>query len=284
MGWPVEHSLSPAMHNAAFAELGLDWVYLPLPVRPGDVELAVKGLVALNFVGSNVTMPHKETVMRYMDELSDAAQTIGASNIIHIRDGKLFGSNADPGGFLNSLQEAGCHPRGMRVAMLGAGGAARSVVYALARAGADSVVVFNRTVERAAVLVADMAGLFPVHALSFEPLTKEALATLGDKADLVVNTTSVGMYPHVAACPWPEDVPMPGNAVYYDAVYNPLETVFLARARAAGATAMNGLGMLIHQGALAFETWTGQPAPIEVMRQACFSGGLEPRATREGTP
>jgi shikimate dehydrogenase len=272
MGWPVEHSLSPAMHNAAFAELGIDWAYLPLPVQPNHVEQALKGLVALNFVGSNVTVPHKQAVMRYMDELGEAAQITGAVNTIHIQDGKFFGYNTDPYGFLNSLKEAGCHPQGMRVAVLGAGGAARAVVYALARAEVDSAIVFNRTAERAAFLVDDLADIFPDSSLSFKALTREALATLGNKVDLVVNTTSAGMYPQVDTCPWPEEVPIPHNALFYDLVYNPLETVLLACARAAGATAIDGLGMLVHQGALAFEKWTGEQAPVEVMRQACLSG------------
>jgi shikimate dehydrogenase len=272
IGWPVEHSLSPAMHNAAFAELGIDWAYVPLPVQPGDVEQALRGLVALNFGGSNVTIPHKQAVMRYMDELGDAAQITGAVNTIHIQDGKFFGYNTDPYGFLNSLKGAGCRPQGMRVAVLGAGGAARAVVYALARAEVDSVIVFNRTAKRAAFLVDDLTDTFPDSRLSFEALTREALAALGNKVDLVVNTTSVGMYPQVDACPWPEEVPIPTGALFYDLVYNPLETVFLTRARAAGATAIDGLGMLVHQGALAFEKWTGQQAPVEVMREACLKG------------
>ncbi|MBN1994827.1 MAG: shikimate dehydrogenase [Anaerolineae bacterium] len=272
LGWPVEHSLSPAMHNAAFAEMGLDWAYVPLPVQPGDVEQALKGLLALNFVGSNVTVPHKQAVMRYMDELSDAAQITGAVNTIHLRDGKFIGSNTDPAGFLNSLHEAGCWPRGLRAAVLGAGGAARAVVFALAQAEVGAVVVFNRTAERAAFLVDDLADVFPDSRLSFEALTRETLLKLGNRVDLVVNTTSVGMYPQVDTCPWLEDVPMPGNAFFYDLVYNPLETVFLARARAAGATAVDGLGMLVHQGALSFETWTGRQAPLQVMRRACLQG------------
>jgi shikimate dehydrogenase len=272
MGWPVEHSLSPAMHNAAFAAVGLNWTYVPLPVQPGDVEAALKGLAALNFVGCNVTVPHKQAVMRYMDELNEAAQITGAVNTIHLRDGKFCGANTDPSGFLNSLREAGCQPGGMRAVVLGAGGAARAVVYALAQAEADSVMVFNRTAERAAFLVDDLADAFPDSRLSFEPFTSAALAALANRVDLVVNTTSVGMYPRVDACPWPDDVPLPSNALFYDLVYNPLETVFLARARAAGATAIDGLGMLIHQGALAFETWTGRVAPLEAMRQACLRG------------
>jgi shikimate dehydrogenase len=272
IGWPVEHSLSPAMHNSAFAHLGLDWVYVPLPVRPEDVSQALKGLAALNFVGVNVTVPHKQAVMRYVDELSDAAKTTGAVNTIHIKDGKFFGYNTDATGFLNSLIEADCHPKGRRVAVLGAGGAARAVVFALARAEADSVIVFNRTAERAAFLVDDLTETFPDSHLSFAPLTDEALAGLDNQVDLIVNTTSVGMSPHIHDCPWPDQVPLPNHTTICDLIYNPLETQLLGRARAAGLTTIDGLGMLVHQGAYAFEQWTGYKPPLEVMRRACMEG------------
>ncbi|MBE7557063.1 MAG: shikimate dehydrogenase [Anaerolineales bacterium] len=271
IGWPVAHSLSPSMHNAAFAELGLDWAYVPLPVRPDDVAQALKGLAALSFVGANVTVPHKQAVMRYMDELSDSARITGAVNTIHYQNGKFSGYNTDAIGFLNSLKEANCDPQGMRVAVLGAGGAARAVVFALARAGADSITVLNRTAERGAFLVGDLAAAFPNSSLTFEALTPESLAVLDSTVDLVINSTSVGMYPHVEASPWPADVSMPANIIFCDLVYNPLETVFLARARAAGAKTIDGLGMLVHQGAYAFEKWTGQSPSIDVMRQACLS-------------
>ena len=271
IGWPVEHSLSPTMHNAAFAEVGLDWAYVPLPVRPDEVEQALKGLVTLNFVGVNVTLPHKQAVMRYMDELSDAAQVTGAVNTIHLQEGKFFGYNSDSIGFLQALEEADCHPQGMRVAVLGAGGAARAVVFGLARGGAASVIVLNRTAERAAFLVEDLAVSFPDRAMSFEALTSETLAGLEGNIDLVINTTSVGMYPEMESSPWPAEVPMPAGIVFCDLVYNPLETIFLARARAAGAKTIDGLGMLVHQGAFAFTKWTGYQPSIEVMRQACLS-------------
>lgn len=271
MGWPVEHSLSPLMHNAAFAALGLDWAYVPLPVRPDDVQAALKGLAALNFVGVNVTIPHKQAVMRYVDVLSDAAAITGAVNTIHLHDGKFYGYNNDPIGFLNSLKEARYEPQGIRTAVLGAGGAARAVVYALARSGAESIVVLNRTAERGAFLVEDLATAFPNCALRFEALTHESLAVIGDTVDLVVNSTSVGMYPYIDTCPWPADLPIPANVTFCDLVYNPLETVFLARARAAGAATIDGLGMLVHQGGFAFEKWTGWIPPIEVMRQVCLS-------------
>jgi shikimate dehydrogenase len=271
IGWPVAHSLSPSMHNAAFAELGLDWAYVPLPVRPDDVAQALKGLAALSFVGANVTVPHKQAVMRYMDELSDAARITGAVNTIHLQHGKFYGYNTDAIGFLNSLKEANCDPQGMRVAVLGAGGAARAVVFALARGGAGSIIVLNRTAERGAFLVGDLAAAFPNSSLTFEALTPESLAVLDSTVDLVINSTSVGMYPNVDASPWPADVPMPASIIYCDLVYNPLETAFLARARVAGAATIDGLGMLVHQGAYAFEKWTGHPSPIDVMRQACLS-------------
>lgn len=269
IGWPVEHSLSPKMHNAAFVDLGLDWAYVPLPVRPDDVKLGLKGLSALNFVGANVTVPHKQAVMRYMDELSKAARTIGAVNTIHLEEGKFIGYNTDSTGFLNSLIEADYHPKGMRVVVLGAGGAARAVTFALLWAEADSVIILNRTVERAAFLVDDLIDAFPDSTLRSAPLSAETLSEVGGTIDLVVNTTSVGMSPHVEESPWPEEVPIPQQAIFCDLVYNPLDTKFLTQARAAGVKTINGLGMLIHQGAAAFEQWTGEQAPIEVMRQAC---------------
>jgi shikimate dehydrogenase len=259
------------MHNTAFAVLGLDWAYVPLLVRPEDVQHALKGLAALGFVGANVTIPHKQAVMRYMDELSDASRITGAVNTIHIQDGKFFGYNTDATGFFNALKEANCDPKGMRVVVLGAGGAARAVVFSLARARAESIIVFNRTAERGAFLVDDLAAAFPDSSLHFEALTPESLAALDGKVDLVINSTSVGMYPDVEGCPWPSDVPMLRQVVYCDLIYNPLETVFLTRARAAGAATIDGLGMLVHQGAFAFEKWTGQPAPTEAMRQACLN-------------
>jgi shikimate dehydrogenase len=259
------------MHNAAFAALDCDFAYVPLPVRPKHVKEALKGLAALNFVGSNVTIPHKQAVMRYMDELSEAARFTGAVNTIHIHDGRFCGYNTDAIGFIDSLKEANYDPQGMRVAVLGAGGAARAVVYALARSGADSVIVLNRTAERAAFLVDDLSEAFPDSSLSFEVLTGQALATLDNSVDLVVNTTSVGMYPHTGTSPWPAELPVPAGVVFNDLVYNPLETVFLGQARQAGAATIDGLGMLIHQAAFGFEKWTGQPAPLSVMRQACLS-------------
>ncbi|HXW01166.1 MAG TPA: shikimate dehydrogenase, partial [Anaerolineae bacterium] len=262
IGWPVDDRLDPAMHNAAFAELGIDWAYIPLPVQPHQLDQALKGLVTLNFVGVNIVAPHQQAVMRYIDELSEAARITGAVNTLHIRARKFYGYNTDATGFLKALQEAGYDPKGMQVAILGAGSAARAVIFSLARAKADHIMVFNRTAERAAFLVDDLAEAFPTSRLVFEPLNSASLAALHGKVDLVVNTTSVGMRPNIDACPWPADVFISSNTIFYDLVYDPLDTLFLQRARAAGIRTIDGLGMLVHQGVFAFEKWTGQQAPV----------------------
>jgi shikimate dehydrogenase len=272
IGWPIGHSLSPLMHNAAFQALDLDWLYLPLPVRPGEVGAALKGLAALNFAGCNVTVPHKETALEHLDQIDHVAKVLGAANTISIKNGMSAGANTDPAGFLLDLQEQGIDPKGMDAVVLGAGGAARGILYALAQAQVNSVIVINRTIGRAEALVQDMFSLFSAGTLGAKPLTREAFEALGQKVDLVINTTPVGMAPKEGDCPWPKNVPMPEKTTYYDLVYNPKETVFLTRARAAGAVAVGGLGMLIYQGALSFNIWTGQQAPIEVMRQVCERG------------
>ena len=279
IGWPVEHSLSPAMHNAAFASLGLNWVYVPLPVPPGTVEAAVKGLAALGFQGANVTVPHKQAVMPYLDELTEAAKIIGAVNTIVVGGAEVYsrtslrGDNTDAEGFIRALREGGFEPQGSSIAVLGAGGAARAVVYALLASGATEVRVLNRTCERAVALVEDFGRLFPQAELVPLPLNPQALAEAADASSLLVNATSVGMWPHIEDSPWPEDLPLPSHLTVFDLVYNPERTKLLRQAEAAGARTIGGLGMLLHQGARAFELWTGQKPPLEVMRKALFLDG-----------
>ena len=270
LGWPLEDGLSPLMYNQAFAAEGLDWVYVPLPVHPHHIEAALKGLLALNFVGVNVIAPHQQAVMRYMDEISDAARSTGAVNTIHIQDGKFYGYNSDAIGFLKGMQAAGYRPKGMKVAVLGAGGAARAAVFSLARAEAAAITVFNRTTERAAFLVDDLAESFPESRLAYEALNAETLSALSGSVDMVVNTTSVGMHPQIDACPWPDNVPIPPQSIFYDLVYTPLETRFLQQAAQAGVKTIDGLGMFIYQGVFAFETWTRHTAPLKAMRIICL--------------
>lgn len=272
LGDPVAHSRSPAMHNAAFRALGMDWCYVPLHVAPAQLEAALRGLVALGFVGANVTIPHKEAVARLADERTPAAEAIGAVNTLTILPGgRLRGDNTDAGGTLAALREAGVEVAGQRAVVLGAGGSARAVAYALAASGAQ-VVLANRTPERAAALAASLqprvAGRLEAIALADTGALQAAL----DEARLLVNATSVGLHPGPDLSPLPEGARLhPGLAVL-DLVYAPRQTRLLRQAVHAGCQAVEGLRVLVHQGALAFEMWTGRPAPIEVMSHAAEEG------------
>ncbi|NLS76424.1 MAG: shikimate dehydrogenase [Chloroflexi bacterium] len=268
MGWPVEHSLSPQMHNAAFAALGLNCCYVPLAVPPDHLPQAVAGLAALGFVGSNVTVPHKQAVWACVDELSEDAQAVSAVNTLIRRDGKWVGGNSDIPGFLMSLEEEGFLPRGKRALVLGAGGAARGIVYALARAGAQ-VTLLNRTVERGEALVREISRLLPGRSLEARALLPEELGKARDDAELLVNTTPLGMWPRVEASPWPDDLPFPAHLTVFDLVYNPLRTRLLSQAQAAGAKAIGGLKMLVYQGAISFRWWFDVMPPTDVMYRAC---------------
>ncbi len=271
LGWPVEHTLSPAMHNAAFNALGLNWRYLPLPVPPGQVEAAVKGAAALGFRGANVTVPHKQAVMPALDSIAPDAKALGAVNTLVVERGKdgqvrIGGHNTDAQGFVGALRHDGFDPKEKRVVVVGAGGGARAVVYGLLEAGAREILTFDVESSRAQALVSDLGSL---GTLSTLPLTTETLVESARAADLLVNATPMGMWPHMDGSIWPEGVPISAHLTVFDLVYNPLETPLLRRAREAGAHTIGGLGMLVGQGVLAFEMWTGQPAPVEVMRAAC---------------
>jgi shikimate dehydrogenase len=268
MGNPVAHSLSPLMHNAALASLSLDYCYLPLEIRPELLPQAVVGLKALGCQGFNVTIPYKEQIVASLDEVDDEALIIGAVNTVVNREGKLVGYNTDGRGFLRSLaEEWDLGLRGEQVVVLGAGGAARAIVAGLASAGASKITIANRNVERGLLLKADLEQHYPckiaVVDLSEGELDKELAASL-----LVVQTTPVGMYPHVGDTPIIEPSRLWKDSYVYDIIFNPPETRFLLGAREQGCRTANGLGMLLHQGALSFEYWTGIEAPVKLMRQA----------------
>jgi len=264
VGWPVEHSVSPAMHNAAFDALRLPWRYSLLPAPPGQVGSVLERIREQGWRGANVTVPHKQAVMPYLDGLTDAGSAIGAVNTIIARDGGLIGHNTDGDGFLAALREVGFDPSNRAVLVLGAGGGARSVVHALAQAGC-AITVHNRTGERAAQLVQDMQGVVSRTGSGWLKQVASLQDLELDGFDLLVNTTPLGMWPDVNASPWPEDLAIPAHWTVFDLVYNPEETQLLSRARATGAVPVGGLGMLVLQGALAFELWTGQAPPVEVM-------------------
>jgi shikimate dehydrogenase len=266
IGWPVEHSVSPSMHNAAFRELGLDWEYRLLSTPPGKVQARLGALEGDGYRGANVTVPHKFAVMPYLHSVAQSAQAMGAVNTIVVQEGHLRGANTDGDGFLAALREAGFEPSGRQALVLGAGGSARAVVYSLAQAGCP-VTIYNRSAERAAALVQYLtdAGVG-------QPLSAVESAHLEDldfsRFGLLVNATPLGMYPEIHASPWPDGLPLPSHWTVFDLVYNPEQTSLMIEARAAGAKAIGGLAMLVHQGAKAFELWTGQEAPVDVMRAA----------------
>ncbi len=263
-GHPVGHSRSPAMHNAALEALGLDWVYVPFGVAPGDLVAAVAGLRALGLVGVNVTVPLKESVLPLLDVVDEDARWIGSVNTIHNRDGRLYGYSTDGMGFLRSLEAAGQRTRGRRALLLGAGGSARAVAYALASRGCHCQIA-NRTEARAAALALAVNARYPGAA---------SVAGWGGKAagfDLLVNTTSLGMPPNEESVP-----ALPSNAFaarpfVCDLIYVPAQTRLLAAAAAAGCETLNGVGMLVWQGVLALAIWTERPLeemPVVVMEAA----------------
>jgi shikimate dehydrogenase len=258
IGDPVRHSLSPVLHNAAFTAVGLDWVYVALPVPSGQAVAALEGARALGIEGLSVTMPHKAAVAEAVDRRSDVASLLGSVNTVVRRNGHLVGESTDGEGFLRAAREgASFEPAGRRCLVVGSGGGARAVILALARAGASRVVVAGRTPSRVAVAAA-LAG----------PVGRVGQTAEAGDADLVVNATPVGMAGHetgpATTLPVPVERLGPGQVVV-DLIYHPPATALVEAARARGATAIGGLGMLVHQAALQFELWTGCPAPVPAM-------------------
>ena len=264
LGHPVSHSVSPAFQQAALDSCSIDASYAALDVPPAELPAAVRSLRDPDVLGANVTVPHKEAVFPLLDSVSDEARLIGAVNTIHNRDCALEGHNTDARGFLSALREgAGFEPGGKTALILGAGGSARAVAVALAGEGASSVVIANRTLERAEALAELVRSLgVPVQAIDLDHDSIREAA----QCDLVVNCTSLGM----TGGPGPDDTPMPvdlipPDALVCDLVYNPRVTPLLREAASAGARTLGGLPMLVYQGAAAFEIWTGVDAPARAM-------------------
>lgn len=268
LGWPVEHSRSPAMHNAAFRAKGIDAVYVRFPVHPDDVAAAVRGLKALGVRGANVTVPHKEAVIPHLDDLSREAAAIGAVNTIVRDHDRLIGHNTDAPGLTRALEEAQVTLEGARVVVLGAGGAARAAVVGLAERGASHITIAARRPEQAELLAESLTPhcTCPLAATGF---ARDALAASFEEANLLVQSTSATLASAPDAASFAASLPLeqlPADTAVVDLVYKPRETTVLARARERGLKAVDGLGMLLHQGALAFELWTHLHAPLSVMR------------------
>jgi shikimate dehydrogenase len=261
-GDPIRHSKSPIMLNRAFEAAGINAAYAAFHITPGTVKDAVAGIRALGFRGVNVTIPHKLEVMEYLDEIDEGARVIGAVNTIVNEGGKLKGYNTDGIGYVRSLkEETGIDLRGRKVLMLGAGGAARGVGYALAKEGAAQLYIANRTKEKAVELAGSMSSFCEAQGLGLDEIKD-----IAGEAALIVNNTSLGMHPNVDEVPMDTSLIGPGTVVS-DLIYNPLVTKLLREAEGRGAVIHSGLGMFIYQGAYAFEYWTGQPAPIAAMRE-----------------
>jgi len=275
IGDPVAHSLSPRMHTAAFEASGIEWRYVAFRVPPARLEDAVRGIRALGLAGVNVTIPHKETIMAFLDGVEAPARRIGAVNTIRVEDGELVGYNTDAPGLLDALtRDGGASMAGARCLILGAGGAGRSAAFALAGAEVKAIVLLNRTPERAQEVAARVAEAVPGCAIAAGPLDAATAARAAEDVDVIIQATSATLSAAMGGgggrAAWLQALqPMlrPGMTVL-DMVYTPRRTELLAAGAEAGATVVDGLSMLIYQGARSFELWTGLPAPIPVMRRA----------------
>lgn len=249
-GYPVSHTISPKMHNAAFKYLGLDIVYIPFSVHPKDLETAVKALPALGFIGINVTIPHKQTIMKYLDVITPSAKMIGAVNTILVKGKKLIGYNTDGIGFVRSLKNYSL--KGKTMFLLGAGGAGRAVAIQSKLNGLKRIFIADKLTGRARGLARRCRGTVVAN-------IREALR----ESDIIVNATPIGLRPDD-----PVSIPaewIPKGRLVYDLIYNPEKTKLLKKVKG-----INGLGMLLYQGASSFEIWTGKRAPIGVMRRAIW--------------
>ncbi|BAY74441.1 shikimate 5-dehydrogenase [Nostoc linckia NIES-25] len=270
IGHPVEHSLSPVMHNAAIAHLGLDYVYLPFPIAPENLEIAIAGFAAVDLVGFSVTIPHKQAIMPLLAEITPIAQTIGAVNTVSRKNGKWVGTNTDIEGFIAPLQTTYKQDWSQKVAViLGNGGAARAVVAGCHQLGFAKIYVLGRNVQKLQAFCDSWINS-PIDE-NLQVGTWDELAKLIPQTDLLVNTTPIGMYPKVDESPLSveEIANLPTGAIAYDLIYIPKPTQFLKLAEKQGAIAIDGLEMLVQQGVAALKIWLQQETiPVEVMRQA----------------
>lgn len=266
IGDPIAHSLSPIMQNRALEAAGLDATYLPYHVRSPELKAFIEDVHQQNMTGFNVTVPHKVSIMKYLDEVDEEAHQIGAVNTVLYHEGRLSGYNTDARGYCRSLQEeARFSAKDKAICILGAGGAARAVAYGLLTAGATNVMIANRTAEKAEALVQSFAHDYP-HRITHIPWEPKTLGENFGKCDLLINTTTVGLDgTRFDRLPLAQ---LPGTALVSDLVYSPRETPLLREAKEAGFSTHEGLGMLLYQGAESFRIWTGIEPDIKVMRKA----------------
>ncbi|XRP97115.1 shikimate dehydrogenase [Methanocaldococcus sp. 16A] len=264
IGHPVEHSFSPIIHNAAFKDKGLNYVYVAFDVLPENLKYVIDGAKALGIVGFNVTIPHKIEIMKYLDEIDKDAQLLGAVNTIKIEDGKAIGYNTDGIGARMALEEEVGKVKDKNIVIFGAGGAARAVAFELAKD--NNIIIANRTVEKAENLAKEIAK--KLNKKFGEEVKFSGLDVDLKDIDIIINATPIGMYPNVDVEPIVKADKLREDMVVMDLIYNPLETVLLKEAKKVNAKTINGLGMLIYQGAVAFKIWTGVEPNVEVMKES----------------
>jgi shikimate dehydrogenase len=268
IGDPIEHTLSPTMHNAAFKHLKLDFVFLAFRVKAAELENAMRGMRGLGIRGLNITMPHKNEVAKYLDRVDPTVKFLGSVNTILNEDGRLLGFNTDGVGALKALRENGVNPDGKKLLLLGAGGAAKAIAYALAKEVGE-LCILNRAAEKAKELADALSRTFGKKIVG-DALSSSAIQRNLQDSDILINATSIGMHPHISqslvAPQW-----LKSDLCVMDIVYNPVETKLVKDAKAAGAHVVSGVEMLLYQGAASFEIWTGVSAPIEVMRRAALN-------------
>jgi len=263
IGHPIVHSMSPTMHNAAIQELRLDHVYVAFDVNPNNLKKAMEGLKALGIKGINVTIPHKETIIKYLDEIDLLGRKIGAINTIKNENGRLIGRNTDATGGKKALLDAGCEISGKNILIVGAGGAARALSFILAE-DANKIIILNRTEERAIKLANDVKESVDTM-IEGKHYNDDVLKNDLKDMDILINTTPVGMFPDMNESPVPKKF-LHEDLFVFDIIYNPLETRLIKEAHETGCKALGGLDMLVNQGALAFEWWTGKKPNINLMK------------------
>jgi shikimate dehydrogenase len=264
IGHPIEHSMSPVMHNAALKELSLDFIYLAFDVPPKDLEKAVLGFKKHDIKGINVTIPHKEAIINYLDKIDPLAEKIGAVNTIKDINGQLIGRNTDAFGAKKALIDTGFELTGKKALIIGAGGAARAISFALSDE-VDEIFICNKTGERAIKLAKDLKDSTKTNATG-RTLSNDVLKSLIEKVDLLINTTPLGMYPDVEKTPIPRKL-LADHLFVYDIIYNPLKTQLVKDASEIGCKTLNGIDMFINQGALAFEWWTDMKPNLNTMKE-----------------
>ena len=268
LGNPVEHSVSPLLHNSLSTLLGIDAVYIPVKVEKDKLGDMIEGLKAGNFVGFNVTIPFKEDILKYVDHMTDEVRLVGSANTVRNTGGVLYASNTDADGFARAFEEeTGSGFQGKNILILGAGGTARSLAAKVASKGASRLHIINRTIRKAEDIASMIRSNYSLVCETEEFADKMSLRKTIEDSDIIINTTSVGLYPDTEESPIDDNIHFDGRQIFYDVIYNPVKTRLLQQAEGFGCKTVNGLGMLFYQGILAYETWMEMKIPDSILKE-----------------